>query len=241
MPDSVIIGGAASWYMGPDGTASGLYGPDGTVSPIVISSTYANALINYPAATNNGRVISMTDLNNCLFRSNGTRYIPVNRNGIIGSLDVEWVGAASAAEQISFSRLLPASLLANGDILQVTISAGKSGTSETLESRIRLGTTGTTADTTIQGPFNLLTATSISIGWFVSMRRDSATTIRKLGSGANTTTFTGTPVAVATAGATTVSDMGASPMYLTFTSKMSVGAEAPTIHTVVVELLSATA
>lgn len=237
MPDSVIIGGEAIWYVGPDGSTAGLYGPDGLIYPIIVTSTYPNALINYPPATNNGRVIAMSDLNYVLFRSDGVRYKPTSRHSIIGSRDTTWVGIASTSEQISFSRLFPASLLADGDMFRVTVSAGKTNTSETFDAAFRFGTAGTTADTAIQPAFNLMIATK-SIGYVQVFKRESATTVRRLGAASNLATFTGIGHANDPNAAVTVSNMDSNPMYLTLTSKMSVGVEIPSVYTVLVELIS---
>lgn len=237
MPDSVIIGGEAIWYVGPDGSTAGLYGPDGLIYPIIVTSTYPNALINYPPATNNGRVIAMSDLNYVLFRSDGVRYKPIDRIAVIGSLDTTWVGAASTSEQISFSRLFPASLLADGDLFRVTVTAGKSNTSETFDAAFRFGTAGTVADTAIQPAFNAMVSTK-SIGYVQIFRRESATTIRRLGSASNLATFSGVGHALDVNAVVTVSNMDSNPMYLTLTSKMSVGVEIPSVYSVLVELIS---
>lgn len=240
MTDTVILG-ANSWYTGPDAAVAGLYLPSGAVSPTLVTTTYANALLNYPAATNSGRIIRVSDLDNILLQSNGTRYKPLGRSAIIGSLDADWTGAASASEQIGFSKLLPAALLATGDRLRMWVSVGKNNTAENFGFRIRFGTAGTTADTTLLGSVNVLTSTALSNGFFVIFRREAATSERKMGTGVNLTTYMGAANTGAVASAITVSNMDSNPMYLTMTAQMSVGAETPIINDVVVEWLAAAA
>lgn len=233
-------GGGDIWYKGQDAQVAGLFGPAGEIFPIIVSTTYANALINYPASTNNGRILSLSDLSGMLVRSNGIRYRPVNRISVVGSLDTTWIGSASSSEQISFSSLFPAAFNSDGDLFRVTVAAGKTNTSETFDAAFRFGTSGTVADTAIQPSFNCMISTK-SIGYVQLFRRESATTIRRLGSASNLATFSGIGHALDINAAVTVANMDSNPMYLTLTSKMSVGVEIPSVYSVLVELLAAAA
>lgn len=209
----------------------------GTTSvPAITNITFANLLANFPAADHSGRIFRLTDLGNTLFESTGTRWRPVNRTALVGSLDTEQA-MRGTAETILYQMLFPAGVIKDGDRLRLRMTGGKSGTSETATFNVRFGAAGTVADTALQ-TFSILTPTNISTGILTDFKRISATSIRKMGQGSQATSYTGPSTGVVLA-ATTVSSMDGNPMYLTLTNTMSSTVESFTLHDVQVEIASA--
>lgn len=217
-----------------DPTTGGLYFGSTLISYPINDFTFANLPT---ASSNQGRVCRVTDLNNALFESNGTRWKPVNGRAVIATLDSDWTGIAGTSEQIAFQKLIPANVIKNGDTLLIYGGYGKSGTSETTTIQIRLGTSGTTADTSI-----LLTAplstTNISYGMPLEFTRVSATSIERSLSGATQNPFGTTTSALATPVA--VSSMDANTLYITVTMTQSSTVETPTARRIRIELVSST-
>jgi len=187
------------------------------------------------AASYSGMQARVTDLNNALFESNGTRWKPVNGMAVIASLDTDFT-MTGVTETIAFQKLLPAGLLKNGDKLRIRCSIGKSGTSETTTLALRLGATGTTADTALQS-FGAMATTTVSVGMLDDFKRLSATTIRKLGNGSQLTQYAGGATA-ATAFPVTVSNMDSTALYLSATLTQSSTVETGSMYDFSLELVA---
>lgn len=200
----------------------------------VADMTFSAMLALSPAAFQ-GRVVRVTDLGRALFESNGTRWKPVNGRAVIGSIDTD-ATMTGTAETIMFQRLLPAGLLKNGDTLSLTYTIGKSGTAETTTVTLRLGASGTVADALLSG-FGPLTASNISAGLLTEYTRVNATSVQKLGSGANNNAYGG-PSTAALHAPVAVANMDTTPLYLSLTMAQSAAVETATLRRLRLELIS---
>lgn len=213
--------------------ATALGAPDGlTTNWPIITVTWANL----PAAASfQGRICRVSNLNNALFESNGTRWKPVNGRALIGSIDTD-VTMTGTTETVMFQKLFPAGALRNGDVLSLVYSIGKSGTSETTSVGIRLGAAGTTADTSLSA-FGPMTTTNQSAGLWAEYSRVSATSVEKCGSGANNSAFVG-PAATTLNAPVTVANMDSNAVYLSLTMAQSAAVETATLRRLRLELIS---
>ena len=172
-----------------------------------------------------------------LFISDGVRWKPVNGVTTLYSSDSASSAMSGIAETVQCSFLIPRGLLKVGDRLVCKISQSKSSTAETVTTRVRMGTAGTTADAQICA-LALMSTTNISLGWTLDLRVNSLTTVKKLGASS-----VNLPWGVAT-GVTpapvTVPDLSANDVYLTFTSFMSSTVETTKIEDLSIEYHSAT-
>lgn len=212
--------------------ADGMTTPGGTTVYFITNSTFANLP---PAATNSGRIYRVTDLGNCLFESNGTRWRPVNGRALIGGMDAGF-STSGTTETIVFQKALPAGCLANFDRLVMRMSTTKSASVETATFNLRLGTTGTVADTAIQN-FVIATNTMLSGGFLVDFKRVDATHVKKLGNGANNSAYSGQATSLPNP-SVAVSSMDATTTYLTATITMSGSSEAFALIDLSLEILA---
>jgi len=160
----------------------------------------------------------------------GTRWKPVGSNMLLDSIDTPNVAAANAAEQ----QLNPnhvavnAGLLQDGDRLRISLTASKNAGTEACTIRLRYGPLGTTADALLATVVSLSGANQ-STGVQLEFKRTSSTTLQKEGNADTSTSFAG-GVTGAFPAAVTVSDMGITPMFMSITTQMSVGAEIATLQ-----------
>lgn len=154
-----------------------------------------------------------------LWVSDGVRWKPMN-----GSVQLHVAPSRATmrgtGEVILGGVLVPAGVFQNRDRLELKMSFSKSGTSETATAKLRVGTAGTTSDTLIVSS-SLLATTNISAESKLKYRRESATSIQKLG---NSATFTGVEGAVTTGAfpaANTVANMDTSGVYFSIIGSMS--------------------
>lgn len=209
----------------------GLLLPDSTVY-FITNSAFASLP---PAATNSGRIFRVTDLGNCLFESNGTRWRPSNGRALIGGMDAGF-STSGTTETIVFQKALPAGCLANFDRLVMRMSTTKSASVETATLNLRLGTTGTVADTAVQN-FVIATNTMLSGGFLVDFKRIDATHIKKLGNGANNSAYSGQVTSLPNP-SVVVSSMDATTTYLTATITMSGSSETFALIDLSLEILA---
>lgn len=104
------------------------------------------------AATYNGWYVWITNAGagGSLWRSNGTRWKPVNGTATLATLDTTSANIPNS-EAVVFQYQLPAGLWQVPDKLRLYLTFTKSGTTDSLTYRVRIGTAGTTADTQVQG------------------------------------------------------------------------------------------
>jgi len=183
-----------------------------------------------------GQLAFVTDINGgTFFRSNGTHWKPYNNIAVLKALG-DRVTMTGTSEFILAQVALPAGIMQNGDNLRIRQSLSKSSTAETATLRLRLGTFGSTGDTTIWANASLATA-SISAGYDLSFKRKAAAEIIKTGSGSTLQPFTGVSTA-AYASPVTVANMDSSDMFLSLTCASSAGVETIALEDFVCELLS---
>lgn len=147
----------STWNKDSTGTVNGIVGPDAVVQPVIISSTFVNALANYPASSNSNRTIRMTDLNNALFTSDGTNYHPQGGSQVIagdyGSLAsplATFTGATSGQmAQPGGNTALPIGLIVPGKtFLRPFAHIRRRGTNATANVYIKIGTAAALTDPT---------------------------------------------------------------------------------------------
>jgi hypothetical protein len=209
---------------------------EGTSHYIITNETFATLPA---AASNQGRVCRVTDLNNALFESNGTRWKPVNGIAVIGGLDTD-ASTAATAETNLFQKALPIGLVQNGDRLRLRQTVGKSGTAETASWVLRMGKSGNTGDAAISSGA-LLATTNDAMGMLYDLKRVSATSVRKLGHGAQANQYNGTATADVAAAVSTVDSMDTNIFYLSVNWATSVGTEIITVYDLQLELVSSNA
>jgi len=199
------------------------------------SSTYTWATLP-AAASAPGLMALVTDINGgTFFRSNGVRWKPYNNMAALSVLGSR-VTMSGTSEVILAQVAIPAGLVKDYDNLWVRQSLSKTGTTEIATLRLRLGTAGTTADTTIWTNASMA-GTSVSIGYDLMFKRNSATTITKTGSGSTMTPLAGASTA-AYASAVTVPNMDSSDVVLSLTCTSSNTAETFALEDFVLELVS---
>lgn len=143
---------------------------------------------NFPAANSvpvgYQMVATNVGTNGITLYSDGTRWRPSGGRATVKDLGTAVAGIASG-ETIVMQHLFPAALLASGDtILFDGLALGKSGATDTGALMLRLGTGGTTADTSILTLANVMTAANLSWGGAFALKIVDATHARKIGSGA---------------------------------------------------------
>lgn len=141
--------------------------------------TYANLPATYP--TGLPVFVSNVGTKGSHWYFDGTRWKPLNGQCLLASLDA--VGSnIDNNETIVFQYLMPAGLLQALDRLVLDIDMRKSGTTDSGNIRVRVGTAGTTSDTAVLGVTSM-SATQVSAGLIYHFRVDAATSMTKLGRG----------------------------------------------------------
>jgi hypothetical protein len=134
------------------------------------------------------------------------------------------VSSIANVETIVTQVQMPVGALQTGDLILIHDSVSKTGTTDSAQISVRMGTAGTTADTAITGlsSYAQLAAASVSGGGIYSIRVLSATSAQKLGNNAGGTSAYGgsgaSAIAAATAG---LADMTANAVWITLTIKSS--------------------
>lgn len=191
-----------------------------------------------PAAANStGLIYRVTDVgeNGALLISNGTRWRPVSGRTVLKTLAAT-VSGLTNTEAISLQALIPAGLLQTPDMLRVRFASGKSGTTDTGNVTIRMGTAGTTSDTAITGISNqsLIQAGNQCVGVEYELKVVSATSVVRCGYAGNLSGTTGQSAGSFTA-ATTVTDMSANALYLSLAHLSGGATNTLTLHSASIE------
>lgn len=194
------------------------------------SMSFATLLASFPPATTAvGATATITEFGGILMRNTGTYWRPSNKTAclLMQTADITTVANTSeqifTAEQITF----PAGFLQVGCKLRDASTFSKSGTSETSTLRWRLGTAGTTADTTINSSASF-TATTIGGGSLQEFQIKSATTIQRMGGAANTVNSFAFGASLP-ASPVTISNIS-NALILSLSSQMNTGAETMTSY-----------
>jgi hypothetical protein len=142
-------------------------------------------------------------------------------------------GILQAADQLLLAIPLEANLIAN-KVFRLLVTAGKDGTTDAGGTfSIRMGTAGTTADTSV-GTASLLVAGNRSAGMEVWHRMASATSVERLGAGLSTP-FDGSSSLLLNA-ATTVANVTTQATFLTLTTTMGGTTNKPQLGYVALEI-----
>lgn len=183
--------------------------------------TFTFATLPAVSASNSGMVARVTDVGTnsagSLWISNGTvRWTPVG-----GALTLAHLGTSTGnitnSETVVVSRSIPAGVILDGDLIRIGFHSTKSGTTDSLNCVVRVGTAGTTADTAVWTGTTVVGAASTSGSMLVDLKRFSATTVGKVGPPA--TGFSNTAAGAQPAAATITSwDTTAQFITLTFAS-----------------------
>lgn len=155
--------------------------------------------------------------NGTLFQWNGTRWRVLNGTGALKTLGASASGITNS-ETIVLQASLPAGSWQTNDLIRIRdLSISKSGTTDTGNLSIRIGTAGTTADTVVTGAsaLGIISAANTTYGGEFELKLVSATSAQKTGNsgsapfaGGNSTTLPA---------ATTISDASANALFITAT------------------------
>lgn len=202
-----------------DLTASQLSGFAATAGTVPLAGSSVWAAIPAANTVPQGSLWFATDIGSAgqFFKSDGsTRWHPVG-----GAINAYTLPAPSSSlctsETILGQYLIPANLLQVGDTLRIWVSLGKSGTTNTLDTRIRIGTLGTVSDTIITGTSGVnLLAANRSRGDIYDLSLVSATSIKKVGSSAVAGSYSGVNTTAPPA-ATAIASAAANALYVSYT------------------------
>lgn len=251
VPDAIVSRGGqsvtplATYTTDASGNITGLAGAGGTVYGIGASYTWATL----PAAsTMSGVMVFVSDVGGGTYwRSNGTRWRPLNNMACLGALGAR-VSQAGSAEYLYYNVKVPAGAWKDNDRLRFRFTMTKSSTAETATMRVRVGQLGTVSDAAMYlGGASATATTSASLattnntyGGFFDVKRVSSTSVQKLGSGSFTQPYNGATNAVF-ASAFAVADMDTNDTYFNLTVSKDAGVEAVALEDMVVELVATTA
>jgi hypothetical protein len=152
-----------------------------------------------------------------LMISDGSRWKTISGTAILKGLGPPVAGIAST-ETVIAQTLIPPGVLQPNDSLRLWTTLTKSGTTDALNLTMRVGTTGTAADTAITGLSALqpVTASGINGGEIFDIKLLSATSAQKLGPNGNALTTYNLPSSNSAAAlATTIPDASANALYVT--------------------------
>lgn len=157
-------------------------GPSG--GGVIASYTFATLPATYAVGqpvwvTDIGRAIigaSPVAATGSLWVFNGAIWHPVNDELLLAKFDTPVTGLTNV-EAVSGQILLPAAFLKTFDRIRFRIGMSKSGTTDSGVPRLKVGTAGTTSDTTVIGP-TAMSATQVHAGFEYDIKILTATTWR---------------------------------------------------------------
>jgi hypothetical protein len=213
-----------------------LYGPGGLTIPTTIGpTTYANLP---SASANPGMEAFVSDwgANGTKVRSINGRWLPMNGQTVLKRMGGAVSGIANT-ETILAQIQVPAGAIQSGDLIYIRMSANKSGTTDSIQVSLRVGTTGTVSDTAITGlsALSIASTTNVTSGVLFGVRVLSNTSMQKMGmNGTNFGSYSSGSTGVIAAATTGLSDISSNAIWLTMTVKSSgttdtVGAQELTI------------
>lgn len=165
-----------------------------------------------------------SDARSVLMVARNGRWRYLNGEATIKSLPAQLSTTRSGTtETVDVQAAFPAGLLKTGDFIDIEWASEKSATSETATRRYRFGTAGTTGDTQLVSIAQPAT-TNRTQGERQRFRVESATSVRKLGTGNDPSAWQGTNAVVAPT-AIAVSNMDSNAMTLSCTVAMSAAVE----------------
>lgn len=202
------------------------------------SMTWANR----PTSMVESAPILFTDVGSSgtLMRYAGGRWRPIAGQAKLASLGAA-VSGITNSETIVLQSLIPAGAWQDNDVIRVWISTTKSGTTDSLNLTIRVGTAGTTADTALTGfnAFALMGTAALSGGSILEFKLVSATSALKTGSaGANTGSFNSSSNGTSAGAATTITDASANALYVSVSLASSGASNTVAVQTCQIEMLT---
>lgn len=235
------VSGAASGTFGP-GAERRAYGPFDIGQSITVTVQAGSVIVEYgdaspevggggslatsqtwaslpSAASSAGQMVRVSDLNDCIYISDGTRWAPMNGRAAIFGQNIPTTGFNSTTETVQVAIPIPAGALQDNDYLTVVFAGNKAAGSDTCNFRARLGTSPTVVGTIGQTNTALAT-TNLQNQCVWRFQRKSATTLDfpMAGAGVQGTQTTARPAAV------TVPNMDTQVTYLQLTLQMTTGA-----------------
>lgn len=207
------------------------------VASDIISSTWANK----PSSAASTGLYLFTDVGSSgtLMRYANSRWRPLAGQAQLASLGAS-VSGITNSETIVLQTLIPAGAWQTNDTIRIWLTGTKSGTTNTSNLSVRIGTAGTTADTVITGlsAFQFITAANILSGGIYDIKLISATSAQKVGNNAaGASTYQGVTTAGA-ASATVISDASANALYVSVTLASSGAVDTVAIQSGQIQLVT---
>lgn len=136
--------------------------------------------LSLPSATTAGLIYRCS---NCgtkgsVWMADGARWKPLNGSAVFASLDAT-SASINNVETIVFQYLIPATVWHAGDRLSFKLAGSKSGATDSYVLALRIGTAGTTSDTSIFSP-TALAAAGRQFGEQVDVRLENATSVQTI-------------------------------------------------------------
>lgn len=195
-----------------------------------------------PTAGVAGRQIRITDVGNedTIWVDTGTRWKPANGRAVLAALDTVSSNIANT-DTVVFSKQIPAGVLGVGDRLRLRMATSKSGTTDTLQLSVRIGTAGTTSDTRVWNGSAYLAAANRTGGSDFDIRLESATSVLVLPNSGSTTVSLGhsTVVNAAAAAAVAITDASANALYVVVSIQSSSTNDTVNLRDAQLELVAA--
>ena len=203
---------------------------------VIPSSTWANI----PAAStvSAGTQWRVTDIGSAgsIWVSDTVRWRPLGGRVILARLGAQ-VSGIDTNETIPLQALIPAGSWQTYDTILTWATLNKTGTTNSLTARIRVGTAGTTSDTLVDS-YSAMSAGQRAGGTILPTKLLSATSAQRTGSGtAGTSGFGGGSAVVASA--VTITSAAANDLYISLGLLMSGATDTGAIDDGWIELVTA--
>lgn len=143
--------------------------------------------------------------------SDGVRWKPVNGTANLKTLGAAVSGIANT-EQIVLQTLMPVNFWQANDTLRIWLTATKSGATDSTNISVRVGTAGTTADTSLV-TLGFMSAAAITGGFILDFKLASATSAQRVGSMGTQSAYGG-GASSGIASAVAISDASANALYV---------------------------
>lgn len=166
-----------------------------------------------PSSWPTNNIVYMSDVGNSgsfwRYDTAHSRWKPANGGPVLlASIDATTSNITNASETIPFQYSIPAGVWQTGDVLRCSLFATKSGTTSAFTATIRIGTAGTTSDTSVESHTTHISGAQQQGAATYRYRLDSATTVRPMHNGGVATGavwYAGSTVALVTATTITAS------------------------------------
>jgi hypothetical protein len=170
-----------------------------------------------PAVTTGNRLALVNDIGpagfGSLWISDGTRWRLLGGRQVIAMLGAA-VGSIANSETVVMqtAAALPAGSWQTNDVLRLSFTVNKSGTTDALTGNVRIGTAGTTGDTAVVSATTILAAANRSGTFQFDIKLVSATSAQRVG-----VATTAQVSATAEVAAVTISSAATAALFVSFT------------------------